>query len=226
MQRPGHVAVAGVDGFRGRWVLALVAGRDVRFAVAEDAAGVLAATAGCAAVAVDVPMGLAENGVRLCEPAARRRLPGAASSVFPTPARAVLEATDYPDANVRSVAAAGKKISKQSWFIVPGIRDFDAVVVDPGRVVESHPELAFRAMAPEVEFTSKKTARGQGQRLAALASWCEIAHGLNGIPPGPAMDDVLDAVACAWSAQRWARGEATVLGGELDGLGKPMRIVV
>ncbi|UZJ23826.1 DUF429 domain-containing protein [Rhodococcus antarcticus] len=218
--------VAGVDGFGGRWVVATVDGRDVGFTVEQDATGVLAATAGCAAVAIDVPMGLADDAVRSCEPLARRRLPGATSSVFPTPARSVLGATSYPDANARSVVAAGRKISKQTWFIVPGILDFDSVPVDPVRVVECHPEVAFRAMDPGTAFASKKTARGQGQRIAALGLWLDVAVSLGGIPPGPAMDDVLDAVACAWSARRWAAGEAEVLGGEPDGLGKPMRIVV
>jgi predicted RNase H-like nuclease len=218
--------VAGVDGFRGRWVIALVDGRTLSFTVADGAAAVLAATAHCTAVAVDVPMGLADDGVRPCEPLARKRLAGASSSVFPTPARAVLEATDYLDANVRSVTAAGKKISKQTWFIVPGIRDFDSVAVDPARVVESHPELTFRAMDTGTAFASKKSARGQGQRMAALGRWLDIARSLGDLPDGPAMDDVLDAVACAWTARRWADGVAQVLGGELDGLGKPMRIVL
>ena len=38
-------------------------------------------------------------------------------------------------------------------------------------------------------------------------------------------DDCLDAVACAWTATRWARGEAEVLGDEVDALGVPMRII-
>lgn len=218
--------MAGVDGFRGRWVVAFVDGRDVRFTVGETAQDVLDLTVGCVAAGVDVPMGLAEDAVRACEPLARRLLPGAASSVFPTPARAVLGASDYLDACARSTAAAGKKISKQTWFIVPGIRDFDTTEVDPARVVETHPELSFRAMAPGVVFGSKKTARGQGQRIAALSAWVDVTAGLADVPVGPALDDVLDAVACAWSARRWADGSAEVLGRETDALGKPMRIVV
>ncbi len=223
--------MAGVDGFAGRWVLARLTGRRVALSVADDAAAVLATTADCAAVAVDVPMGLAADAVRPCEPLARRRLgavhgPGAASSVFPTPARAVLAARDYAEANALSAAAAGKKISKQTWCIVPGIRDFDEVAPDPARVVESHPELCFRTMAPEVAFVSKKTARGQGQRIAALARWCDVVGAVAEVPVGPALDDVLDALACAWSARRWAAGTAETLGGELDPLHKPMRIVV
>ena len=45
-------------------------------------------------------------------------------------------------------------------------------------------------------------------------------------PAGAGLDDALDALACAWTARRWARGEAEVLGGEVDVLGTPMRIVV
>ncbi|WP_460866698.1 DUF429 domain-containing protein [Rhodococcus aerolatus] len=227
---PGH-RVAGVDGFAGRWVVCLLDGRRVRFTTADDASGVLALTGDRAAVGVDVPLGLAEDAVRSCEPVARRRLraaggSGAASSVFPTPARAVLAAGTYAEACAVSRAVAGKAISKQTWFITPGIRDFDEVGPDPARVVETHPELSLRALAPGVAFVGKKTARGQGQRVAALARWCDLAAGLADLPPGPALDDVLDAVACAWSARRWAAGTADVLGGEPDARGTPMRIVV
>nr|MBA3905799.1 DUF429 domain-containing protein [Pseudonocardiales bacterium] len=38
--------------------------------------------------------------------------------------------------------------------------------------------------------------------------------------------DVLDALAAAWSAARWARGDAEVLGDECDARGRPMRVVV
>ena len=45
-------------------------------------------------------------------------------------------------------------------------------------------------------------------------------------PASAALDDALDALACAWTALRWRRGEAEVLGGEVDATGVPMRIVV
>ena len=220
--------MAGVDGFRGRWLVATVEGRSVRFAVAVGAGAVLGVTARCRVVAVDVPMGLAVDGVRSCEQQARDELGSARSSIFPTPPRSVLgHVTDWVGASAAARAASGKGISKQSFHILPGIKAFDTATFDRERVVETHPELSFRAMTgPEVTFVSKKTARGQGQRIAALSAWCDIDEALREVPDGPAMDDVLDAVACAWSARRWAERDARVLGGELDPLGKPMRIVI
>jgi predicted RNase H-like nuclease len=89
-----------------------------------------------------------------------------------------------------------------------------------------HPELSLRRLAPEVTFTSKKTARGAGQRIAALARWLDPAVGLADLPAGARLDDVLDALAAAWSAQRWASGDAEVIGEETDDRGRPMRVVV
>jgi predicted RNase H-like nuclease len=68
-------------------------------------------------------------------------------------------------------------------------------------------------------------ARGAGQRIATLARWVDPAVALGDLPPGARLDDVLDALAVAWSAQRWARGTAEVLGDERDERGRPMRIV-
>src|SRR5919107_462565 len=101
-------------------------------------------------IAIDMPIGLSDDGVRACDVQARKRLPGAASSVFPAPLRPVLHATDYAEACSISVAASGKALSKQAWNLVPAIRALDDALGEPptDRVVEVHPELAFRALGP------------------------------------------------------------------------------
>jgi predicted RNase H-like nuclease len=67
----------------------------------------------------------------------------------------------------------------------------------------------------------KKTPEGRAVRLDLLRRWLpdlvDPAYG----------DDGLDALACAWSASRIARGEALTLpAGEIpvDDAGRPMRI--
>ena len=76
-------------------------------------------------------------------------------------------------------------------------------------------------------FAPKKTARGAGQRIAALAALGGRRRlALADLPAGARLDDVLDALAAAWSAARWARGAAEVLGDEHDDRGRPMRVVV
>ncbi|RTL62029.1 MAG: DUF429 domain-containing protein [Pseudonocardiaceae bacterium] len=221
------VEVAGVDGAPGGWVVARVRPGAVRWDVVPDAAAVLDVTAGCAAVGVDIPLGVhATAGRRECDDATARRLGKARSSVFPAPPREVLTAPDHPTACVRARALTGKAISLQTFHIAPRILDWDAVTDRPAHVVEVHPELSLRTLAPDVAFTSKKTARGAGQRIAALARWLDLAVALADLPMGARLDDILDALAAAWSARRWARGEADVLGPEHDDRGRPMFVAV
>ena len=58
----------------------------------------------------------------------------------------------------------------------------------------------------------KKSARGVGQRLAALASWLpDVAAVVGTAPVGVPIDDALDALAALWSARRLAAGTANTL---------------
>lgn len=221
--------VAGVDGVPSGWVVCRVApGPVVTWSVVPDAPAVLDATDGCAAVGVDIPLALPDGAARReAEVLAAARLGRARSSLFPTPPAEVLAATTYDDARTVARRVTGKKISKQTFHIGPQIRDWQAVHPLPERVVEAHPELSFRTLAPDVAFAGKKTARGAGQRVAALARWLDPAVFLADLPAhGTRLDDVLDALSTAWSAGRWARGEADELGPGRDARGRPLRIVV
>lgn len=178
---------------------------------------------GAAAVALDVPIGLPDDGVRACDVAARVVLSGGgARSVFAAPTRRVLGAATYQEGR-----ALQPSLSAQAFGLVPRIREVDAAVrarhaAVHDRVVECHPEVAFRRLTG-IPLLGKKSAGGALQRIAALT------RALGALPSvGPAqaaLDDALDALACAWTARRWAAGEAVVLGGEVDGTGTPMRIV-
>ena len=67
MALPSHtVLVAGVDGVKNSWIVALVSteGR-VAWVCCASARGVLATAGGCASVAVDIPIGLPTNGYGL-----------------------------------------------------------------------------------------------------------------------------------------------------------------
>lgn len=201
-----------------------VAADRVEWSLQPDAAAVLAVTAGCAAVGVDIPLGLAADGRRACDEACARRLGRARSSIFPAPPRAVLGIRDYAQACAVAQSVSGRKISLQTFHIAVKIAEWDAVA-RPDHVVEVHPELTFRLLAPRTVFAPKKTARGAGQRIAALAGWLDPGVTLGDLPVGARLDDVLDALAAAWSAQRWARGDAETLGAEHDDRGRPMMIV-
>lgn len=224
---PTRPTVLGVDGCRGGWIGAHVQDGAVRWEFFADAATVLAAPAGV--VGIDIPIGLPTAGYRDCDRAARDVLGPARNSVFFTPVRGVLDATTYPAANARSRELTGKGLSKQTWHILDRVRDVDEVLGDPPdpRVVEVHPEVSFRRLDPRVT-ASKKSAVGVGQRIRALGGWLDVGAALGDVPAGPSLDDALDALVAAWSAQRWYDGRATVLPADdppVDERGRPMRIV-
>jgi predicted RNase H-like nuclease len=221
-----NLLVGGVDGVPGGWVVARVADGQVAWSVVGSAAEVLATTADCVAVGVDIPLGLPTGAApRACDVACARRLGRARSSVFPAPPRPVLAAATPEEAFAVARRLTGRAISLQTFHIGPKIREWDAVPL-PRHAVEVHPEVSLRTLAPGVAFAPKKTARGAGQRIAALGRWLDVARALGDLPAGARLDDVLDALAAAWSAHRWATGTAEVLGEELDDRGRPMRVVV
>ncbi len=181
-------------------------------------------------VAIDMPIGLPEDGVRACDVAAAARLRGlgAAGSVFPTPVRAVLATDDYAEARTISRAATDppRAPSAQAFQLVRSIRALDDALGDPpdDRVVEVHPELAFRALDDGVR-DRKGSARGTVQRLRALRTVMDVEEALAGAPRGVPLVDALDACAAAWSARRLAEGRGECVGdGGRDRRGRPMRI--
>ena len=221
------MAVLGVDGWRGRWVGALLEGRSVRLLDLADVPAVLAVP-DVEVVGIDMPIGLSDDGVRACDVEARRRLGRAGSSVFPTPVRAVLATDDYAEARALSRAATDppRAPSAQSFQLVKAIRSLDDALGDPpaDHVVEVHPELAFRALDPELR-DAKVTARGMARRLAALRTVMDVDAALLAAPPRVPAVDALDACAAAWSARRIADGNAECVGdGATDARGRPMRI--
>lgn len=223
------MAVLGVDGWRGAWVGALLEGRAVRVLELPDVAAALAVAA-VDVIAIDMPIGLSEDGVRACDVAARDRLrgSGATGSVFPAPVRAVLTARDHAHARELSRAATGgrRAPSAQTYQLVAAIRQLDDALAEPpdDRVVEVHPELAFRCGLGGVT-DRKGTARGTVQRLRALRTVMDVEEALAGAPVGVPVVDALDACAAAWSAQRLAGRTAECVGnGTADSRGRPMRI--
>jgi predicted RNase H-like nuclease len=219
------VAVLGVDGWRGAWVGALLDGRRVTLLALPDVSAVLAVP-GVELVAIDMPIGLSDDGVRTCDVEARRRLPGAASSVFPAPVRPVLDATTHDEARTTSLAASGRSLSVQTFGLVPAIRALDDALGDPPdpRVHEVHPELSFRALDGRVT-DRKASGSGLAQRIRALEPVMDVLDALADDRVGLPVVDALDACAAAWSARRLADGRGECVGGgALDARGRPMRI--
>lgn len=166
-----------------------------------------------AVVGVDMPIGLPAVGARVCDIESRRRLGPRRASVFPAPRRSLLATERW---------TPGLGLNKQTFNLLPKIRELDALVTPAlqSRVVEVHPELAFTAMAGAPMRWPKRTAPGRAERLAALGLARPPVR-----PAGAAPDDVLDALAVLWSAQRIARAAGERVGdGARDARGLLMEI--
>lgn len=217
---------AGVDGCSGGWVVATR--DDVR--IEQAIATVI--RHGYNALAIDMPIGMPTSSARRSEIEARRYLSPRGSTVFPTPVRACLDARDYWDACAISHAARGVKLSKQSYAILPKIAEVDRAVTpaDTASVAEAHPECSFTAMNGEQPLASKHTAHGIAQRRGLVRDQFGVdvaALKANGLLA--TVDDVLDAYAMLWTAERFAVRAHRIFpsdGDEFDERGLPMRIVL
>ena len=205
-ERPRAVRVAGVDMAGGGWAVVVLEGDTVVEAFrAEKFADALLVDA--QVVAVDIPIGIPESASRPADVAARRFVGSRASSVFPTPIRPVLEAPTYAEARAVAVELTGKSVSAQSFALRHRILEVDEPAHRDERVIEVHPEVSFSELARRPLLPKKRT-DGQAERRALLE---EAGIELPESVPRIAEPDLLDATVAAWSARRFARGEALPL---------------
>jgi len=180
-------------------------------------------------VAIDIPIGLPEAGVRACDVQARAALGRRGVTVFPAPVRSVLGCTTYAEARRVLAVAGGPSMSAQAFGIVAAVRQVDIAIApdDESRVVEAHPELAFMAMGSGATLPGKRTVDGAALRRQLLEDWLpDLIEIVTTAPTRARPDDVLDALACAWVARRWRADTACVFGdGSRDARGLTMRIV-
>lgn len=204
--------VLGVDARKGGWVGIVL--EDGRFSTADsDAAldALIERHPHVSAVAVDMPIGLDRGGRRDCDLLAREKVGARRSSVFLTTTESVLAAASHKEATALSLGQTGRGVSQQSWALRCKIREVAQLVDGDQRIFEVHPEVSFHALAgSEVEW-SKKTWAGQAERRQLLEeAGIELPVDLGRASDVPA-DDVLDAAAAAWTADRYARGKAESL---------------
>lgn len=260
--------VLGVDGCRAGWVaIALDNGRFAGAQVHATFTELVAQSEQAIAIGVDMPIGLLDEGLRLCDRLLPELLGPRRSSVFTVAPRPAVEASSYEEANAICRALTGQGLSKQSYHLHAKILQVDEVVrrddeeaalfdrasllehkprrhlarimaerketreslrryariIDPsgrtgrrsdplplpgGRIIEVHPEASFRQMAGAPLEHSKKTPEGMAQRNALLeAVAIHVPQGLTDLR-GVGVDDVLDAAAVAWTASRYASGQA------------------
>jgi predicted RNase H-like nuclease len=226
--------IAGIDGCRSGWIcLSLeLKTREVsarRVATLDDLDPALKV------VGIDVPIGLSERGPRQADLLARAKLTRLrASSVFPCPIRPALGAGCWEEACDITYAHDGRKVSKQTYAILCKIREADALMRGTSllrnALHEVHPEVSFAEWRGEPMPHRKQSPKGREERASLIRgsfgegalekAWSAVRGS------GVAHDDVVDAFAVLWTAERIFQGVARRLpeAAVADSCGLPMRI--
>jgi len=233
--------VCGVDGCPGGWVAASrkIGDLDFEFSLHRRFAELVHGVGRSALVVVDIPVGLTAAGARECDRAARQFLGRPrASSVFSAPIRPALKARTWQQACRIRERVERKRYQRQSFGIFAKVREVDTLLrAEPRhqkRVREAHPEVTFAAMNGGLGMTHPKKSRaGRGERLAAIER-CLGSGAVAAYEKACAefprekvgRDDLLDALALVWTAQRIADGGHVMLPerAERDPMGLRMNI--
>jgi predicted RNase H-like nuclease len=169
-------------------------------------------------IGVDIPIGLMHGGVRACDSAARRLLGRRHVCVFNPPDPRALEFDDRVAASDFLQCEDERRICVQTWMIVPKVAEVNAFMtpIHQQRIVEVHPEVSFCALNGGNPIQTKKSRMAGFEERSALlraklgiesATRRDLAKAIPRAEP----DDVLDAIAAAWSARRYATDQANRL---------------
>jgi len=166
-------------------------------------------------IAIDIPIGLADCGGRECDGVARRMFGRRACCVFSAPIRPVLDAENRTEASHIRTRLEGKGMSAQAWAIVKKVNQVDqALASTPAlqmRVREVHPELCFMAWNGGTAMSErKKSPTGRAARKQLV----ETYFGVDAFDDvraryrrrAVADDDINDAFAALWTAERILKG--------------------
>lgn len=213
----------GVDGAGSGWIGVRREGEELAWQWFEDAGQVMRKNPRASIIAVDVPIGLADRGPRPSDRLARAFVGGVrATSVFSAPIRVVLDAGSRREASDAQVKVDGRGLAAQAFALFPKIRQWDHLLrtdeAARAKVREIHPEVSFAAMrggSGRGIVEPKRTPAGQHIRRDLLAERfgaSALDQLLRDVPKKlAAADDVLDALAALWSAERIAAGTAQTL---------------
>lgn len=230
----------GVDGCRAGWfAVALGEDDDWDMDVFPDMSGLWDELSDSCLILLDIPIGLKERETRerLCDVEARRLLgPKRGSSVFPVPCRPSIYGPTYEEAGEINEMMTGRRLSLQTWNIVPKIREVDALLRNSKTarscIRETHPEVCFWAMAGHPMRHNKKTKEGFSERFEVLRSvhplTTEIARQAFSSyrRKDVARDDILDALSAAVTAVAGEKNLSSIPETpEVDSKGLPMEIV-
>jgi predicted RNase H-like nuclease len=196
----------GLDGFSKGWVAVTLDGDHRSIDFISDISWL--ATQRFARAAIDIPIGLGDDGVRSCDQLARKKLSPHGSRVFSGGRRWLWQEFSDPDlANAEADKRGQKKVSRQLWHLGPKIMEVDGFVREhrDRDIREAHPELVFLRLNDNQPLPSKHTEEGLALRrhLLMVNGFSDLDDWLTArrTRTGAKRDDVLDACAVALAAR-------------------------
>ena len=231
--------ISGVDGCRGGWLAFHFDGKNWSADLLEGINELYRASES-QLILIDIPIGLRTNELleRLCDLEARKILNKRKSSIFPAPSRFAINCNEYRLSSQKNKEATGRALSKQTFNIIPKIREVDNFVrsesYNPRKKIirEVHPEVCFWGLngCSEMRY-NKKAALGISERMEVLSAYIKDVNKIfdktrtrykkNQV----ADDDIIDALVCAVTALFNESFSTFPLVPETDSYGIPMEIV-
>jgi len=209
--------IAGVDGCPGGWLWISLDTQTNTFQarIFHTAAELLAHDPLLDAMTIDMPIGLVSAGRRRCDELARDLLGNRHMCVSNAPLRSALYAPSRLAASAITLAATNREVGAHEWALYPKIINLD-IVMTPAQqrwCFEIHPELSFHQWNNGAALQdSKDSAPGRqarevlieaqwpGARQTVIQQFVQQHVHANWYEP----DDVNDAFAALWTAQRIA----------------------
>jgi len=207
-RKQNNCTCIGIDGCKGGWVVVEITDHDFEIGIFKNINDIYSKYDGCDSIIIDMPIGLPECSQDIRpDGAARKLLPGKASSIFNTPCRQAVYAGSYSEANEINRQIMGKGLSAQSYAICGKIKEIDEFLINnpqfKNKLLESHPELCFAMLnSGEPLYENKKTYEGTRKRIELLRQYYEKTESMiafvNKDPKlSKCMDDVVDALCLA-----------------------------
>ena len=210
--------IAGVDGCPGGW-LCIALDTDTNAFEANifpTASELVVCYTQMSVLAIDMPIGLTQSGIRHCDKLAKDRLGNRHMCVFYAPTRAAL----FAPSRIAASRIIGRGVTVQEWQIYSKIIDLDRSITPLHQrwCFEIHPEISFCAWNGGNAMQHKKSS-SEGRRLRERlidAVWPERRlQVLEQLQKNDDIsgnyydqDDINDALAALWTARRILNNQA------------------
>ena len=229
----------GVDGCKGGWITAIISNGELSLKKYSDFSKMVFDTAQFDGMLVDMVIGLPSNIEQYeirPDGIARKIVKPRTSTVFAVPTRqAVYEFTKdkQKDANL---SAIGKGLLEQTIAIIPKMREIDEFLLSNEEYMnvirESRPEVCFARLNGEVLMTNKSEKEGITDRVQVLSMYLQNLSEeyvrTSAKKLGCKLDDILDAVCLAVTANLDAQGRTEIIpeNPSTDDKGLKMQMVI